>query len=163
MDGVLCDFEGRVEEISGKSFESLTRQEIWDTIKEDEYFYLTLPWTDDGEKLWQYLVTNYEPIILSASSSHVARSTQHKYMWCELYLELYSESVIVVPHKSTKAEFAVDITDGLPPHPNILIDDNEINIKQWRDAGGIGILYTTAGEAIKQLKLLEMEGETDVI
>ena len=39
--------------------------------------------------------------------------------------------------------------------PNhILIDDRESNIDQWRAAGGIGILHTSASNTIQQLKKL---------
>jgi hypothetical protein len=35
---------------------------------------------------------------------------------------------------------------------NILIDDREDNIQQWKDKGGIGILHTSTANTIKQLK-----------
>jgi hypothetical protein len=37
---------------------------------------------------------------------------------------------------------------------NILIDDRESNIQQWRDAGGIGILYTSPNQVNKELDKL---------
>ena len=37
--------------------------------------------------------------------------------------------------------------------PNkILIDDREDNINEWREAGGIGILFTSTGQVINELK-----------
>ena len=39
--------------------------------------------------------------------------------------------------------------------PNhILIDDKKSNIDEWRAAGGIGILHTSAADTIQQLKKL---------
>ena len=39
--------------------------------------------------------------------------------------------------------------------PNhILIDDRADNIQQWKDAGGIGILYTSADQVNKELDKL---------
>ena len=37
---------------------------------------------------------------------------------------------------------------------SILIDDMQKNIDQWRAAGGIGILHTSAASTIEQLKKL---------
>ena len=37
---------------------------------------------------------------------------------------------------------------------SILIDDRQINIDQWEDAGGIGILHTSTNNTISQLKEL---------
>jgi hypothetical protein len=36
----------------------------------------------------------------------------------------------------------------------ILIDDMEQTIKEWKNAGGIGILHTSAADTISQLKKL---------
>jgi hypothetical protein len=39
--------------------------------------------------------------------------------------------------------------------PNhILIDDREKSIQPWREAGGIGILHTSAADTISQLQKL---------
>jgi len=37
---------------------------------------------------------------------------------------------------------------------NILIDDRADNIQQWKDAGGIGILYQSAEQVMKELDKL---------
>ena len=37
---------------------------------------------------------------------------------------------------------------------NVLIDDEPKNIEAWEDAGGIGILHTSAKETINKLKEL---------
>jgi hypothetical protein len=36
----------------------------------------------------------------------------------------------------------------------ILIDDMEQTIREWKNAGGIGILHTSAANTIKELKKL---------
>ena len=37
---------------------------------------------------------------------------------------------------------------------NVLIDDRPKNIEAWENAGGIGILHTSAADTIEQLKKL---------
>jgi hypothetical protein len=35
-----------------------------------------------------------------------------------------------------------------------LIDDRADNIQRWKDAGGVGVLHTSAADTIQQLKEL---------
>jgi hypothetical protein len=51
--------------------------------------------------------------------------------------------------RADKRKYAT--TDG---KPNILIDDYIKNIKEWEDAGGIGIHHTSPMSTIAQLKRL---------
>ena len=51
--------------------------------------------------------------------------------------------------RQDKQQFAKDGRDG---RPNVLIDDHEGNIKEFRAKGGIGIHHTSADDTIKQLK-----------
>ena len=55
--------------------------------------------------------------------------------------------------KSAMPSFTVmvDLDEYATPN-TILIDDMEKNIKAWVDAGGIGILHTSAADSIKQLQ-----------
>jgi len=54
--------------------------------------------------------------------------------------------------KLTLAQAYLKKNYAAPNH--ILIDDRESNIDQWRAAGGIGILHTSAAGTIQQLKKL---------
>ena len=51
---------------------------------------------------------------------------------------------------SQKAAFAIEGA--------VLIDDREKNINAWVEAGGIGILHTSAANTIDQLKALRNGG-----
>lgn len=131
LDGVLCDFEGRVAAIMQLPFHTLTRPQIWEALAKDEEFYLNLPWMKDGPELWR-AVKHLDPWILSACSSHVPLSTNHKYIWCTRELDIDVEKIVVVPHKTDKQKFA----EG-----NYLLDDSEKNVLEWKAAGGEAYLY----------------------
>jgi hypothetical protein len=105
-----------------------------------------MPWTKNGQQLWVSICQDIDPWILSASSSHVIMSTNHKYIWCTERLDIEVGKIIVVPHKSDKAKLAKG---------NYLIDDNETNISQWLAAGGYGFLYRGENDPVMK-NLLEV-------
>lgn len=60
--------------------------------------------------------------------------------------ELGDVKAILVKNPKEKQQYANDKA--------ILIDDMEKNIKQWKDSGGIGILFQSAEQVISKLKEL---------
>ena len=68
MDGVLCDFKKHAEKVTGVSiakWSTLSKAEKWGPIKEDRYFWSTMPWMAGGKQLWNF-ISMYKPHILSA-------------------------------------------------------------------------------------------------
>ena len=95
----------------------------------------------DGEKLWKY-IKNYSPSILSAPSREKS-SRIGKEIWVRTNIPGTELILKPAPEKQELAE------------PNaILIDDRKDNIQQWKDAGGIGILHTSANNTINELEKL---------
>lgn len=147
LDAVLVDLEkGLVDEMG--LHDRPTRLEILkdlNQLEKDghdlEVFFAALPWTPDGKNLWTYL-RPYEPIIITAVNpeSHPAVA-RGKYEWCKKELGLPKDRVICEPKKQIYAR-----------PKSILIDDWDRNIKHWREAGGIGILHTSAADSIDKLK-----------
>ena len=66
MDGVLCDFKKRAEQVTKVSWTKKRDERDWDTIKNTKNFWHTLPWTSDGRRLWSDIKV-YKPSILSAT------------------------------------------------------------------------------------------------
>lgn len=146
MDGVLTDFIKGYYDLTGRDITGQFHddEKFWDPINKAGYdFWANLDWSKDGKKLWKY-IEKYNPEILSSPSkqddSRVGKNDWVKREIPNVHLILRSPE-----HKK---EFAT---------PNsILIDDRESNIKSWNDAGGIGILHTSAAETIKELKKLSL-------
>jgi hypothetical protein len=55
----------------------------------------------------------------------------------------------IVQHREEKIKYCSYI-DGYIP---ILIDDHHENISEWRNAGGVGILFENAAQALKDLQI----------
>ncbi len=141
MDGVIADFDKGVSHIFGQSpdsvIASLGNMNFWKQLNDIDHFWLYLkPMSDSGE-LWNY-IKSYDVTLLTTPVSFVKTCKQDKKAWAEKYLG--NIDVIFSAHKEKYAE------------PNtILIDDREDNIRKFNEAGGIGILHTSAKNTIEQL------------
>ena len=145
MDGVIVDFEEGYERLTGKNIKGnhvKGNGDFWQPISDAGVnFWINLDWMSDGEQLWKY-IKKYSPSILSAPSREKS-SRVGKEIWVRTNIP---GTELILKYASEKQELA---------EPNaILIDDREDNIKQWKSAGGIGILHTSADNTIKQLQEL---------
>ena len=145
MDGVLVDFDGGYEKLTGMTTRAADEKGpefFWKPIsKAGAKWWITLNWMPDGKQLWDY-VKKYNPELLSAPSREEA-SRMGKRVWVKRELPGVK---LILKSADKKQEFA---------SPNsILIDDREKNIEQWKSAGGVGILHTDAASTIKKLKEL---------
>ena len=146
MDGVLCDFDRRFEQIGGmppKSYESQYGiKKFWELIDEaGEQFWSKMPWMPEGKTLWGY-ISKYNPILLSAPSKDYS-SRYGKKLWVK---ENLSGSKLILAKRENKRDYA--------NRKSILIDDRTDNINDWNAAGGIGILFTSTNQTIDKLKEL---------
>jgi cytidyltransferase-like protein len=145
MDGVLVDFDGGYEKLTGMTTQEADKKGpefFWKPIsKAGAKWWITLNWMPDGKQLWDY-VKKYNPELLSAPSREEA-SKMGKRIWVKRELP---GAKLILRSADKKQEFASPTS--------ILIDDREKNIEQWGAAGGIGILHTDTASTIKKLKEL---------
>jgi hypothetical protein len=149
LDDVLVDFLKGVQE---KVNPDIATREGWQKVKKEDWkkivdmspnFWAELDWMQDGKQLWNY-IKSYDPIILTARPKTDPQARKGKLMW-------------VKKHLGNKAYKSTIVTLGLLKQEHagknrILIDDYDRNIKQWRAAGGIGILHKNAMNSIEQLR-----------
>ena len=152
LDGVMADLQSRVEEILGRPISTTPGGSDWDNSDEiwkelrsmNEPDFSKLDMLPDANVLWNY-VKKYNPDILTATGQPEKKNAAEKREWVAKNLTGYNNIFTVVGSKM-KARYA---------DPNaVLIDDRLKSINPWRDAGGIGILHTSAADTIKQLKEL---------
>ena len=144
MDGVLVDFEGGYEKLTGIDLKGEFKKgdDFWDPIKVAGVgFWAGLKWMPDGQKLWDY-IKPLKPEILSAPSREES-SRIGKAVWVKYKLP---GTKLILRYAKQKQQLATP--------ESILIDDRQVNIDQWEAAGGIGILHTSADNTISQLKEL---------
>jgi len=152
MDGVLADFDRGFYNITGKSIDTLSDEELWPQI--DAYgkakFFLELPWMSDGKELWSFVIHNFLNVkILSALGKEDKinnQTTKGKTAWLRHNIpSLHSDDIILVANKHKKRHYSKP--------GDIIIDDTPIVIQEWNKKGGIGILHTSTSKTINQLKI----------
>ena len=156
MDGVLVDFDSMAVKVAGfrpsdDPTEKKARQVFWAKINAhvtagNKFFELMDP-MPDAQVLWDYIKHHNTRICTAAGSVHPVIAAKEKRIHVEKhYGTKYAHEAIVVRDSADKA---LQVVPG-----RILIDDRMKSIQPWRDAGGIGILHTSAADTIAQLEEL---------
>ena len=146
MDGVLCDFEKRFEDLTGLSPNAFRDKngldEFWKVIDKDGVrFWVGIPWMPDGEQLWNYIKPNVYSLLSSPSYDNSSRLG--KRLWVKNKMP---GTKLILASRKNKQDYAKENA--------ILIDDLKPTIDEWNAKGGIGILHTSAASTIEQLKAL---------
>lgn len=151
LDDVLVDFLKGVQE---KVNPDIATREGWQVVKKEDWkkvvemspqFWAELEWKQDAKQLWNY-IKEYDPIILSARPKTDIQATKGKLAWVKKHLGSKFYKTAIITLGVLKQNYA--------GKNKILIDDYDKNIKQWRSAGGIGILHKDAHTSIEQLRKL---------
>ena len=118
-------------------------------IKKHKNFWATLPWMSGGRRLWSY-ISKHDPHILSAyvEESFDPNCIPGKTQWLRKNTGITNRSKINLVRRKEKKLFA------RRGNPAILIDDYEKNVRDFIQAGGIGIHHTSTPGTIAQLKKL---------
>jgi len=145
IDGVLANFNKKYKELTGynsEEYEKFDKNKFWKPVdKMGVEFWSTLEWMPEGKELWKY-IKKYRPKLLSAPSQHPTSKIGKK-IWVKQHLQ--NVELILVPAVE-KQKYASS--------NSILIDDFKKNIEQWKNAGGIGVLYKNTQQAINELNKL---------
>jgi hypothetical protein len=128
---------------------------LWDRVEViGEQFWEALAWTSDGRHLWR-TIEGLAPTILTAapnqSKSLFADSEAGKRRWIRREIGPEHEARAIVCRRHDKPSFAAA--------GHILIDDFKPTIRDWRAAGGTGILHVCASRTIDELKRLIQLGQ----
>jgi hypothetical protein len=161
MDGVLADFFGGVEKLYGVShWKQLTsdkskdlRQDVIDRITGTNFFE-TLPKFPTADTLIGMIkkfTGGRFSILTSPLRGDHDNSAQWKKVWINQNIEQPNETIVT----GRKEKYAT--TDGIS---NILIDDRPINIQNWQNKGGYGILYQANKDPLSKVSAsLEQYGK----
>jgi len=140
LDGVFADFNKRVEQLSGQPIHELTRKSLWKAVNTDKQFFLNLELFPHSIELWNF-VKRYDPIFLTgAPASHSFAEQKRK--WVSNHFGA-DRITLVVPKHDKKNYAGVN---------RVLIDDNPSLIDEWKANNGIGILFCSVEQVIRELK-----------
>lgn len=150
LDGVLCDFDLQFSKLNPENLafkqyiEKYSKTKAWKLIHAAEHeFWATMPWLPEGKDLFHWIQNNFkkESIeILTAGATRYHGLVSGKTFWCRTELGDYKINIV---RGVEKQNFATPKTS--------LIDDMARNIDQFREKGGIGILYIGFKDAIEKL------------
>jgi 5'(3')-deoxyribonucleotidase len=161
MDGVVADWNRGVADILGYTREDPNAHypnADWAKIKSNERMYLNLPVMKDAQKLVDLATVfrdqlNWRLLFLSAApkGNDVPWAFWDKCMWAQ-------KNFPGIPVHF--GPFAKDKQVHCKPG-DILVDDRNSNITEWRKAGGLGIEVFTGryDEAVEELKTVLIKNQ----
>lgn len=150
LDGVMADFDGHYLALFGEPVRRDTRdaeadRRMWKNIASTPSFFSDLPVLPDALKLWA-VVKQYHPapIVLTGGFAKHENTAERKTEWVHKYIDPAAQ---VICTKSREK-----YTHGKPG--DILIDDWEKYMQNWKDMGGIFILHKNLEDTTQQLREL---------
>ena len=159
MDGVLADFDRGVWELC--HFES-TKQcgeqnpeqddLMWEKIRAVDHFYDRLELMPGAREMFDRIYGKYGDRCeiltgIPKPKRGIVTAGEDKIAWMRRLLSPEIRVNIVL--RAEKIRYCTG-------PETILIDDLDRTIREWREAGGTGILFTSAAEILKELDNLEL-------
>jgi len=152
MDGVLADFDAKGLELFGSTWKEEIKLPEWGRFSAYPSIYEMLAPMPDALELYegccQFTGDRNQVQILTAlprrARLQFPDAVQHKVEWARKHI-----------HPQIRVRFgpfAMDKQYHCYSPQDVLIDDMQINIDQWNNIGGIGILHTSAQQSLQQLR-----------
>ena len=152
MDGVLADFSLGVVEMlkmmprNQKYQEESYNNKLFDAIRDYPDFYYHLKPIEGSIEILNELRKKYDVEILTGipkPEKGIIEAADNKKAWIRKYFD--DELVVNAVQRRDKQKFCKG-------ESYILIDDYDINIKQWIKKGGTGILFVTPKQFKSELE-----------
>jgi hypothetical protein len=137
LDGVIFDFDRAYDERIG--VRKPNGDVHWGKVGALGDFFASMPLMPGALDLWN-IVPAWRRRILSSIPKSVTVSGEQKRVAVRRHLVIPDEHVILVRGKRHKKAYAGS--------GRVLVDDWPDNVRDWNDAGGIGILYQNHEQAM---------------
>lgn len=146
MDCVLADFIKHFNEtIDHGGLSRAKFDEYKHHVLEYKDWWYKMPPMADAKKMVDYLHKNGHDLwILSAAPKWQHDAANQKIRWLQKHFPIIKSNQIIITERSEKKRYAAG--------GHILIDDYIKNIREWTNAGGIGIKHTSADSTIDMLE-----------
>jgi len=140
IDGVIADFCRQAKDHGYfKSIQKGVRHsdpEMWEIINKDPYsFASTMNWEEHGEELYMFLI-NFSLRVIPITHCPNASWKAGRFFWIGRNMP-WCEPPIFVPMNDSKATFCLGKNA-------LLIDDMQVNVDEWKMAGGTAVLWDSA-------------------
>lgn len=153
MDGVLVDFDWGVEnlcrikpEVQGHASKGYD-EHLFSVMATVPHFYAQLPPMEETVSIVKELYEKYGDRVeiltgIPRPERNIKDAKEDKIEWIRKHVS--ADITINAVLRAEKKDFCKD-------RRSVLVDDFEKNIKEWRNLGGTGILFTTAEELRKDI------------
>lgn len=148
MDGVLCDFKLAITKALGKEFyDEVAEEEVEEFFEKNDpvEFFANLPKFPYTDYLVQFAVARngFYNICSRPLKNKVEETIKGKNLWIDKHLRTQPKERYFT---FTKEDHAKDDNKS-----NILVDDWDLNINAWNEAGGIGIEWEAGRDSMESL------------
>lgn len=150
LDGVLVALDEYIWDKAELKFGMYPAKEMWAQLRENCYdMFLNAKPLPDAVELVNHVMGmqkyGFRVEVLTAVPlfKSFPDAKAHKKQWLRNHFPELVDGFKIGPFSRDKWKHA--------RMGDILIDDRPLNIEQWREAGGIGILHTSTAETIKDL------------
>lgn len=157
LDGVLCDFDGGVIDVTGFAphywVDKGMEDEMWRKLANvPGGFYTQLHWLSGARGLWRY-VEKFDPIILTGLPLGDWAEPQ-KRQWCSR--ELGTHVPVIACMSSEKPQRAVESLEARKSSVTpVLLDDRSAARWRWEEeAGGIFIHHKSVHRSIQKISAI---------
>jgi len=141
---------------------------MWSAISKADQFYAKLPWTDDGERLWEELKKHSTTPDILTGVPMTIRSRAEKFAWCKRELGISVNHVDMAGKKSThelvsgRRQTKMGVVNVITcwsknkhcesKANHVLIDDRLSLQQAWEERGGIFIHHTNTERTLEMLR-----------
>ena len=147
-DGVIAYFNKNVVNFFNQHPAELKTEDMWQLINAESGFWPAMPVKDGAERLWAALAPYNQIVITGCPKDNYDAAAAHKVDWVKQH---FGQNVRVITC------LAKDKQNFMTAPGDILIDDFKSNIKRWIKAGGRGIWFHDADQAIADFKAMVEE------
>lgn len=142
MDGVIVNFDDSIKKLCGAYPQELPRPVMWQKVIETPDYWLNLPQLPHAGELIAYLRPRGFKILTGLPVYGYDKAAREKPLWIKKHFGADIEVICCLT--KDKSSYC---------HPgDILIDDREATITEWRKAGGIGIFHTSWPKTLAELQ-----------
>jgi len=155
MDGVLVDLIKGFKDHCGYCITDVIHMHdevVWKDALSVPKFWEILPKMEEADALASYIASRvpaHKRFVLSARMHLFEACDVEKTQWIHSNTPIFHRDNIKIVQRKEKQDFAVQEDST----PNILIDDYDKNIREWENAGGIGIHHVDLDTTLRKLSV----------
>ena len=142
MDGVIVNFDEGIKQLCGAYPQQLVRSEMWQKVINTPNYWLNLAQLPHAKDIISYLRPKGFKILTGLPVYGYDKAAREKPLWIKKYFG--SDIEVICCLTKDKRSYC--------HKGDVLIDDREQTIKEWREVGGIGIYHTSWENTLKELK-----------